>query len=31
LRYALQDLAAEIRGVCPDIKEVTVRVLPRQS
>ncbi len=29
LRYALQELAAQIRQMQPDIKEVTVRVMPR--
>ena len=29
LRYALQELAPEIREAQPDINEVTVRVLPR--
>ena len=29
LRYALQELGAQIREVQPDIKEVTVRVMPR--
>ncbi|HZT05350.1 MAG TPA: DciA family protein [Steroidobacteraceae bacterium] len=28
LRYALQELSAEIREAQPDIKEVTVRVMP---
>ena len=31
LRYALQELHAEIREAQPDIKEVTVRVLPRSA
>lgn len=31
LRYALQELAPEIRGTQPDIKEVAVRVMPRPS
>ena len=31
LRYALQELAPRIRDAQPDIKEVTVRVLPRPS
>ena len=31
LRYALQELTAKIRETQPDIKEVTVRVLPRPS
>jgi hypothetical protein len=31
LRYALQDLAAQVRETQPDIKEVTVRVMPRQA
>ncbi len=29
LRYALQELAARIRETQPDIKEVSVRVMPR--
>ena len=29
LRYALQELAPQIRAAKPDINEVTVRVLPR--
>ena len=29
LRYALQELDREIRATQPDIKEVTVRVMPR--
>jgi hypothetical protein len=29
LRYALQELAPQIREAQPDINEVTVRVLPR--
>jgi hypothetical protein len=29
LRYALQELAPQIRAAQPDINEVTVRVLPR--
>jgi hypothetical protein len=29
LRYALQELDASIRQAQPDIKEVSVRVLPR--
>ena len=31
LRYALQELAPEIRRTQPDIKEVAVRVMPRPS
>jgi hypothetical protein len=31
LRYALQELTAQIRETEPDIKEVTVRVLPRTA
>jgi hypothetical protein len=31
LRYALQELSAEIRQAKPDIKEVTVRVMPRSA
>lgn len=31
LRYALLDLTAQIRECQPDIKQVTVRVLPRPS
>jgi hypothetical protein len=31
LRYALQELAAEIQQTQPDIKEVTVRVMPRRA
>jgi len=31
LRYALQELLGQIREAQPDIKEVTVRVLPRQA
>jgi hypothetical protein len=29
LRYALQELHAQIQGAQPDIREVTVRVMPR--
>jgi hypothetical protein len=31
LRYAVQELTAQIRQTQPDIKEVTVRVLPRSA
>jgi Dna[CI] antecedent, DciA len=31
LRYALQELAARIRETQPDIKEVSVRVMPRAA
>jgi len=31
LRYALQELTAEIRQTQPDIKEVIVRVMPRSA
>jgi hypothetical protein len=31
LRYALQELTPEIQKTQPDIKEVTVRVLPRSA
>ncbi len=31
LRYALQELAAELRKTHPDIKDVTVKVMPRPT
>lgn len=31
LRYALQELQGEIQEMHPDIKEVTVRVLPKPA
>jgi hypothetical protein len=31
LRYALHDLEAQIRETQPDIKDVTVRVMPRSA
>ena len=31
LRYALQELSAQIRQAEPDIREVTVRVMPRSA
>jgi hypothetical protein len=31
LRYALQELQSQIRAAQPDIREITVRVLPRKA
>jgi Dna[CI] antecedent DciA-like protein len=31
LRYALQELTAQIRQAQPDVREVTVRVMPRSA
>jgi hypothetical protein len=31
LRYALEELSAQIRATSPDIKEVSVRVMPRSA